>query len=111
MERRRFRIGGVVQGVGFRPFVYALARRHGLGGFVRNDGEGVVAEAEGQAAELDAFAEALRVEAPSLARVESVVAQAVNPRGECEFAILASEPGGGTALIPPDVATCDDCLR
>ncbi len=60
MERRRFRVTGVVQGVGFRPFVYGLARRLGLAGFVLNDGDGVVIEAEGDPDALDALARGLR---------------------------------------------------
>ncbi len=110
-ERRRFHVDGVVQGVGFRPFVYRLARRHGLGGFVLNDGTGVVVEAEGEPGKLDAFAEELRSEAPSLARVGAVDATPLAPRGETEFRIAKSAASGRTALIPPDVATCEDCLR
>src|SRR5438132_1528811 len=68
VERRRFRVSGVVQGVGYRPFVYGLARRHSLGGFVLNDGAGVVVEAEGDGRALDAFAAGLKDEAPVLAR-------------------------------------------
>jgi hydrogenase maturation protein HypF len=108
-ERRRFRVRGVVQGVGFRPYVYRLAQRHRLGGFVLNDGDGVVIEAEGE--ELDLFALALGPQAPPLARVESVTAQAVTPLGELQFRILDSKPVGKATLIPPDVATCDECLR
>jgi hydrogenase maturation protein HypF len=111
VERRRFRVRGIVQGVGFRPFVFGLARRHGLGGFVLNDGEGVVVEAEGTAEALDAFARALREEAPELARVDSIEAEALDLRDEREFAVVPSTPTGRSALIPPDVATCDDCLR
>ncbi len=111
VSRRRFRIRGVVQGVGFRPFVYGLAVRHGLRGFVLNDGDGVVVEAEGDEATLARFADALRSEAPGLARVDEVVADSLAPSGEGEFRIVASHPTGATALIPPDVATCDDCLR
>jgi hydrogenase maturation protein HypF len=70
MERRRFRVRGVVQGVGFRPFVYGLARGHALGGFVLNDGEGVVIEAEGPPDSLERFADALVAQAPPLARVD-----------------------------------------
>src|SRR5919109_586450 len=110
-ERRRFRVHGVVQGVGFRPFVHGLARRHGLSGFVLNDGEGVVIEAEGAPEQLDDFAVALRDEAPPLARIDSLSAQPLPARGDGEFVISASEAGGRSALIPPDVATCDDCLR
>src|SRR5204863_5033940 len=111
VERRRFRVRGVVQGVGFRPFVYGLARAHGVGGWVLNDGEGVVIEAEGPVDRLDSFRSALVDEAPPLARVDSGVAQAVEPTGETAFAIAASQAGGRSALVPPDVATCDDCLR
>ena len=111
-ERRRYRARGIVQGVGFRPFVYRLAHAHGLAGFVLNDGAGVVIEAEGPVAELDAFAAELVTAAPGLARVESLAAVPVAPRHERSFAIQASTDGGGAAaVIPPDVATCDDCLR
>jgi len=111
LTRRRFRVTGVVQGVGFRPFVYGLAIRHGVGGYVLNDGDGVIVEAEGDERSLGAFAEGLRAEAPGLARVRDVIAEAREPRGEREFRIVPSRPAAGSALIPPDVATCDDCLR
>jgi hydrogenase maturation protein HypF len=111
VERRRFRVAGVVQGVGFRPFVYGLAIRHGLGGFVLNDGSGVVVEAEGEPTALDAFAAAIGAEAPSLARVDSVVAESVVTSGEAAFRIETSTATGRSALIPADVATCEDCLR
>src|SRR5512144_471293 len=104
-ERRRLRVRGVVQGVGFRPFVYGLAVRHGLAGFVLNDGAGVVAEAEGPPAALDAFAAALAAEAPPLARVESVTAEPLPLVGEAGFEIAASLGAGGAVAIPPDVAT------
>jgi hydrogenase maturation protein HypF len=109
IARRRYRARGVVQGVGFRPFVYRLAREHRLGGYVLNDGDGVLIEAEGD--ELDRFAIALEESAPPLARVESVTAEALTPIGETEFRILDSVASGRSALIPPDIATCDDCLR
>ncbi len=110
MQRRRFELTGTVQGVGFRPFVYRLARRHDLAGFVLNDGRGVVIEAEGEPEPLDSFAAALEAEAPRLARVETVSARSVRPRGEGEFAIAPSGSRDGGAAIPPDVATCDECL-
>ncbi len=110
-ERRGFRVTGTVQGVGFRPFVYGLAGRHGLAGFVQNDGGGVAIEVEGDAAALDAFAAALTGEAPGLARIESVRAHSLPARGETGFAIAASAAAAVTALVPPDVATCGDCLR
>ena len=97
MERRRIRVTGVVQGVGFRPFVYGLALRHALGGYVLNDGGGVVIEAEGELERLDAFAAALRAEAPALARVDTVAAEPLPPLAETEFRIDHSVAGGGTA--------------
>ncbi len=109
VERRRIRVTGVVQGVGFRPFVHGLARRHGVAGFVLNDGQGVVVEAEGT--RIDDFVADLAGEAPPLARVDSVTQEPIEPTGETEFRILASTATGRTALIPADVATCDDCLR
>jgi hydrogenase maturation protein HypF len=82
LQRRRLLVTGVVQGVGFRPFVHRLATRHGLAGSVLNDGRGVVIEAEGHGDALDRFAAALTAEAPGLARVEDVAEAMVEPRGE-----------------------------
>ena len=108
--RRRLRVQGVVQGVGFRPYVHGLARRQGLGGFVLNDGEGVVIEIEGDPEALEAFSAALADEAPPLSRVEAVASETVQPRGEREFRIETGPAAGGTALVPADVATCEQCL-
>lgn len=110
VERRRFRVTGIVQGVGFRPFVYGLARARGLGGSVWNDGRGVVVEAEGDPAALDDFAASLAAEAPSLARVDRVVSELLRPVGEVGFEVAPSA-ATGSAPIPADVATCDECLR
>jgi hydrogenase maturation protein HypF len=110
-ERRRFEIRGVVQGVGFRPFVHALATEHGLDGFVLNGAHGVVVEAEGGPEALDVLAARLRSDAPPLARVDSIEARSLDPIGEHGFEVLRSEPGSGMAAIPPDVATCEACLR
>jgi hydrogenase maturation protein HypF len=112
-ERLRLRVRGTVQGVGFRPFVHRLAHRHRISGFVLNDAEGVLVEAEGAPGDLAAFTAAIAAEAPPLARVASVEATACDPRHEDGFAIVRS-PGGASArttLISPDAATCDDCLR
>ncbi len=111
MERRRIRVTGVVQGVGFRPFVHGLARRHDLTGFVLNDGEGVVIEAEGGGDRLEAFVVALEREAPSIARVDAVESVVVPLGGETSFSIRASSVGArATVMVPPDIATCDACL-
>ena len=109
-ERRRFRVHGVVQGVGFRPFVYGLAQRHHLGGYVLNDGAGVLIEAEGLGGDLDAFAVSLRLDAPALADVRGVAVEALPASGDSAFEIVQSRGLGGTTLIPPDIATCPDCL-
>jgi hydrogenase maturation protein HypF len=105
-------VEGIVQGVGFRPFVYALAARLGLGGFVGNDVDGVFAEVEGDATAVREFLRAVAAEAPPLARVERVTASPMAPAGTAAFQIVASESGGRRrALIAPDTATCGDCLR
>ncbi len=111
VERRRIRVRGVVQGVGFRPFVHRLATGRRLGGFVLNDGEGVVVEVEGPGLTLDSFSEALRREAPPLARVDSVSSERIAAVGDSAFVVTVSRGVGGSALVPPDVATCDECLR
>ena len=100
-----------MQGVGFRPFVYGLALRHELAGFVLNDGDGVLIEAQGPAAALDELVAAIEHEAPSLAQVQSVTSTVVPLGDETGFAIAASSAGGpASALLPADIATCDDCL-
>jgi hydrogenase maturation protein HypF len=108
--RSSIRVEGIVQGVGFRPFVHALANRLGLDGLVGNDAQGVFIEVEGAEDSVGAFLDALSAEAPPLAVIESVVAQWVTPVGEMGFAIVSSQAGGERqALISPDTATCEDC--
>ena len=110
-ERRGISVRGIVQGVGFRPFVYALARRHSLSGLVRNDAEGVHIEIEGLPEELDLFLRGLREEAPPLAVVDAVAWHTLSTLGETDFRIEESREGARRqALVSPDVATCDDCL-
>ncbi|CAA9403454.1 MAG: [NiFe] hydrogenase metallocenter assembly protein HypF [uncultured Rubrobacteraceae bacterium] len=110
-ERREVTVRGIVQGVGFRPFVYALARRHGLSGLVRNDAEGVRIEVEGAPRELDHFLSGIEEEAPPLAAVESVGWQPLAALGDRGFRIEESREGlRRRAFVSPDVATCDDCL-
>jgi len=111
-ERRRLRVTGTVQGVGFRPFVYRLAADLGLSGWVGNDSLGVVLEAEGQTPALDALARRLVEEAPPLARVASLEVEPLVPTGEAGFTIVDSRAGGAPAVaVPVDVATCADCER
>jgi hydrogenase maturation protein HypF len=109
--RASVRVEGVVQGVGFRPFVYSLATRLGLAGWVGNDVDGVFAEVEGSAAGVKEFLGLLEAQPPPLARVDRVMAAAMTPSGASGFAIVASDHAGRRrALVSADSATCDDCL-
>jgi len=113
-ERARIRVQGVVQGVGFRPFVYLLARRHGLAGWVLNDARGVLIEAVGGSDALAAFTAGLRSEAPVAARVDAVTTLERGPADApgTTFEIRESARGGSiTTLISPDLAVCDACLE
>ena len=107
-RRVRVRIRGEVQGVGFRPFVYGLARRYALAGFVANDAGGVVIEVEGS--NLNQFLAALDAEAPPLARVDAVETEPAPLKGEHAFAIARSLGGAATTRVAPDAATCEACL-
>lgn len=109
---RRIEVRGVVQGVGFRPFVWRLANRHGVTGWVRNRGGVVEILAEGPEERLDAFCRALEADPPPLARVEEVRWSEVRPGGFATFEVDESqEEELGERLISPDVATCGNCLR
>ena len=110
--RRQLQVRGIVQGVGFRPFVYRLAHELGLDGWVRNDGAGVTIEAEGAASALDAFARRLHAEAPPRARVDQVLPAAATlpATGQPGFAIVETRGGRSTTAIGPDTAVCADCL-
>ena len=112
VARTRVRVEGVVQGVGFRPFAYALATRYGLAGFVGNDGLGVFIEAEGPAEALAHLVDALSTSPPPLARIERITAESMAPTGEAGFSIVLSDHAGPhTVLVAPDTATCGDCLE
>ncbi len=109
--RVRVRVEGVVQGVGFRPYVYGLATTLGLGGFVGNDARGVIAEVEGDPAAVDMFVARLPAEAPAMAVIDTVSARPVTASGHTTFEIVASDAVGARDVpVSPDVATCDDCL-
>jgi hydrogenase maturation protein HypF len=111
VARWRFTVRGVVQGVGFRPFVWSLAERFALCGSVCNTSGAVIVEVEGGPIAVDAFARALRDEAPRLARVDSVERLAVDAAGDTEFRIVESRAVDGEYQpIAPDAATCPDCL-
>ena len=110
--RKQILVRGIVQGVGFRPFVYNLARRFELAGFVLNSSAGVTIEVEGDAAQIERFVGALSDEAPPLAHIEDVVIGSLEPAGQLGFAIRDSvEEPGKLVPVSPDMSTCDDCLR
>ena len=111
-QRLRVHVRGVVQGVGFRPFVHRLAMRHALSGWVRNESGDVVMELDGEAASVDRFLANLRSEAPPLARIDGLETVALPSRADAEFRILDSEiQPGRRQPVPADVALCDACLR
>ncbi len=109
-ERRSFIVTGLVQGVGFRPFVSRLAQEFGLAGFVLNRAGEVHVEAEGAQGALDDFASALQRRAPPLSAVAEVRSARLAPDGRAGFAIVSSELGTAQPFIVPDAATCEQCL-
>ena len=113
-ERRavRVRITGVVQGVGFRPFVYRLAIENGISGWVLNGEDGVHVVAEAASEAIGRFVEALRTQAPPAANVATFEVADVEIAGFEAFEIHESTGGEKpTVRISPDLAVCDDCLR
>ena len=109
--RARLRVTGTVQGVGFRPFVYGLATRLGLSGFVLNDVAGVLIEVEGAEVDVATLRATLESDTPPLAAVESVREERIPNQGAGSFEIRASSDiGHRRAAVSPDVATCDECL-
>ncbi len=107
---QRIRVTGIVQGVGFRPFVWHLAQQIGLTGWVRNDSQGVELLAQGTTLQLHALQQRLRDEAPPLARVDTLQIHEAMASPMPDFSILASQSGHASTAIGPDVGVCDDCL-
>ena len=105
-------ITGIVQGVGFRPFVYNLAKNYRLRGWVRNTSAGVEIWVEGEPNEVNAFLTSLPQQIPPLARVDEIISQSIKPENHLEFLIRDSNPiPGSFQPISPDIATCPDCLK
>lgn len=112
MQAAEVKIRGIVQGVGFRPFIHRLVRRHGLNGTIRNTSSGVTMELEGEEEALRAFLEALPHQAPPLAVIEEITLKEIPLRGFSSFTIVGSErQTERNTLISPDIAICGDCLR
>ncbi len=110
LVRQRYTVGGIVQGVGFRPHVHQLAAELDLAGYVANTAEGVVIEIEGPPDRVASFAAAVVDRAPPLAVVDSFAGQGMAPLGRAGFEIRPSVGGPAATLVSPDVATCADCL-
>ncbi|HAF60818.1 MAG TPA: carbamoyltransferase HypF [Anaerolineaceae bacterium] len=109
---RRIEVKGIVQGVGFRPFIYNLAHQHQLHGWVKNTSNGVIIEVEGDAEHLDPFIDQIRTLAPPLSHIDSIQYEDINPNGHTDFHILESESIPGAFVpISPDVSICDDCRQ
>ncbi len=109
MVRYCVEVKGIVQGVGFRPFVFRLAKKLSLCGFVRNTSEGVSIEIEGHKDDCDAFISELKANPPRLAYIEKVNSHVIPPEGEDDFRILSSCEGTHDTFISPDIGICDDC--
>ncbi|MFZ1398113.1 MAG: carbamoyltransferase HypF [Candidatus Promineifilaceae bacterium] len=111
MVRRRLTVRGVVQGVGFRPFVYGLAQKHNLTGFVGNDSGGVFMEIEGVATAVSHFHHALTHNPPPLAHIEQVTVDDLPVQNSSSFVIVHSQvQASANTLISPDICLCHDCL-
>lgn len=114
MKTYHVHVEGIVQGVGFRPFVYRIAHEHNLRGYVKNLGDaGVEIVVEGKEEDIKAFLKDLHDKAPPLARVQKIRTKEIPFQGFDRFYIEKSSNGGkgGDSVIPPDVSICDDCLR
>ncbi|WP_124060704.1 carbamoyltransferase HypF [Gordonibacter sp. Marseille-P4307] len=113
IEAIDIQVKGVVQGVGFRPFVYRLAKRYLVNGWVLNAIDGVTIHAEGERSHLDGFVMEIADNAPSAAKVERIKMHDAVPEGFTEFEIRFSDDGAAdaTTLVSPDLATCEDCRR
>ncbi|RLB79053.1 MAG: carbamoyltransferase HypF [Deltaproteobacteria bacterium] len=112
LKRNKGAIEGIVQGVGFRPFVYKLAQRYGLSGYVTNTPTGVILEVEGEDSNITRFRNALMSCPPPLAYISSADWQEIPPKKEQGFQIIKSQVGQErSTLISPDVCICEDCLR
>ena len=110
--RKRIELRGVVQGVGFRPFVYRIARQCEIRGRVLNSSDGVVIEAEARESDVSRFLSLLTTGLPPLARIDHLAVSAQSPVGDAEFTIEQSVSlSGRFSLVPPDVATCPECTR
>ena len=111
MVRKALKVKGIVQGVGFRPFVYRLAGELGLTGYVRNTSEGVEIEIEGPARKTNMFIKKLGWEKPAASRIDRIAVRDLAPRNTRLFVIKESHAARGFTRLSPDIALCPDCRR
>jgi len=112
LVRLQIKVRGVVQGVGFRPFVYRLANKFHLSGWVRNTSGNVTIEVEGQEAEINSFLSSLKNEAPPVAHIRDIATETIAIKGDIGFNILESKAKAGEYQpISGDIATCNECLK
>ncbi|HEY83234.1 MAG TPA: carbamoyltransferase HypF [Dehalococcoidia bacterium] len=112
LARLHIEVSGIVQGVGFRPFVYRLAQKFKLNGWVRNTSGNVTIEVEGPKESLKQFLISLKEEAPPAARIHDITTATLPPRGDTNFEIWQSQPEAGKYQpVSPDIATCAECLE
>lgn len=111
-KRIRYHFSGIVQGVGFRPFIYRIATRHSLTGFVQNRSDGVIVEVEGPEESIASFISGVNKELPPLADVSDISGEEITVRDDKVFQISESETSGlGKVHITPDIATCGECFK
>ena len=112
IQRAKATINGIVQGVGFRPFIYNLAQKRGLGGYIANTSTGVDIEVEGEPRKIESFFQEIQTRKPPLARITHMEMQYLPPRSYRDFVIRRSHVETfRSALITPDVSVCKDCLQ
>jgi len=108
-KRIKLEISGVVQGVGFRPFIYQLALKHFLKGHVLNNGNGVVIEIEGENSQVDIFHSMLEITPPTLSRIDAIISTEIELQNTPSFSILQSNNTNATTMVSPDISMCEDC--
>ncbi|HRU33353.1 MAG TPA: acylphosphatase, partial [bacterium] len=111
MNSKHIRVYGIVQGVGFRPFIYRLAKKYNLKGWVLNTSSSVEIEVEGEEDSIKAFINDIQTKKPPLARIERIETEDIHFNNFEDFIIKESKEDSGYQLISPDIAVCSDCLR
>ena len=109
IKRLKLEISGIVQGVGFRPFIYQLALKNFLKGFVLNNGKGVVLEIEGESSNIERFLSTLELMPPTLSRIDTIVSQEIDIENTQIFSIIESTNTNAITMVSPDISMCDDC--